>query len=725
MLPGRFDLEQKPRAQTREWTIADIVEVRRITEVAMAENAEEVAFIVKQSSLALNTIRYGLYIADVSRPGSANKIAESSYLAELSHHPHSKMWTVRADFGIGVQLYDIDDSGQFRALVSVRDTVLDGGYEGITNLDEPRQSGVFSYQWSPDGSCLWYSRPRVFAPKLRQRLRANGIEYDDRTMDFMSFVKDSTEFEGTELHVLDVASGKDKLLVFTPSSAATDNKTFRVAAGTISWAPDSRHIQYLSEGVGHGSTGIDYALVSIDVSSGQSQQWSSQGSIYEMFSAQPMPNGRDHLVIRWLNEKHHLVAVGLEGQLLKDFGEVSFRSIVRAWWSSRGDFVLSVRLNNRNGLERYSSSTRELKSFGNTSDHLDNCVFSNNLGRGFCVRESLTLAPELVTISQEGHIETLVRPNSKYNEIRPLRTVYATWTNRFGHPNDGYITYPRNYVHGNRYPVVCITHGNAARNTFVDEQIQWEYPTQVLAERGYLVLSVNEPRAGAEMQDAEVARIYGGSNVSIKKMQLATGLDAVASMEAALQSLIDSGDADPKETAIAGFSRGSQIVNLAMTQSKMFHAASSGEGGYLNAGAFWEWGGASIRAQYTALFGGSPYDAEALENYRAFSPSFRARECAGPFLQQYAAETAGAGLELYELLQQAGIPTELVFYPHEAHVFYQPNHQAAAMQLNIDWFDYWLLGKKSNTDEIMAAPYGKWDEMRKAWLDKENTKSIR
>jgi hypothetical protein len=56
-----------------------------------------------------------------------------------------------------------------------------------------------------------------------------------------------------------------------------------------------------------------------------------------------------------------------------------------------------------------------------------------------------------------------------------------------------------------------------------------------------------------------------------------------------------------------------------------------------------------------------------------------------------------------------------VFYPHEAHVFYQPSHQAAAMQLNIDWFDYWLLGK-SNKDANTTERYEKWDTMRKVWI---------
>jgi acetyl esterase/lipase len=155
-----------------------------------------------------------------------------------------------------------------------------------------------------------------------------------------------------------------------------------------------------------------------------------------------------------------------------------------------------------------------------------------------------------------------------------------------------------------------------------------------------------------------------------------------------------------------------------MTQSKLFHVASSGEGGFLNAGGFWEWGSAVNRARYIALFGGSPYDSGASENYRAFSPSFRVGEFAGPFLQQFASADAVAGLELYELLQETTIPNELVIYPHEAHVFYRPSHQAAAMKLNIAWFDYWLLGIRS-TDMMMVPWYERWDIMKKKWSNRK------
>jgi dipeptidyl aminopeptidase/acylaminoacyl peptidase len=337
------------------------------------------------------------------------------------------------------------------------------------------------------------------------------------------------------------------------------------------------------------------------------------------------------------------------------------------------------------------------------------------VGQAFCVRESLTLAPEIVAVSTEtGAMRTLVRPNSRYDEIIPLRSEKLEWVNRYGNRNDGYLTYPRNFDSHQRYPVILVTHSGDAYNRFAAADFQWEFPVQVFAEQGYLVLSVNEPRASAKTQAARESFDGTGAKVGVELQQFAHGFDAIASMEVALQSVIDRGIADPARTGIAGYSRGSEVTELVMTQSKLFKVASDGDAGGWNAGVFWAYGSLEYRHSYELLYGGSPYDPRYLENYRRYSPSMRVAEFAGPLLQQFTAANAPVGLELHSLLQDAGVPTELVSFPHESHIFWQPRHRFYAMQRNLDWFDYWLLGKRRAGAEE-AAQYARWDEMAKKW----------
>jgi hypothetical protein len=67
-----------------------------------------------------------------------------------------------------------------------------------------------------------------------------------------------------------------------------------------------------------------------------------------------------------------------------------------------------------------------------------------------------------------------------------------------------------------------------------------------------------------------------------------------------------------------------------------------------------------------------------------------------------------------QLLKEAGVPTELVVYPHEAHVFVDPARRAAAMELNLDWFNYWLLGVRDPSND-KTEQYKRWDGMASSW----------
>jgi dipeptidyl aminopeptidase/acylaminoacyl peptidase len=283
------------------------------------------------------------------------------------------------------------------------------------------------------------------------------------------------------------------------------------------------------------------------------------------------------------------------------------------------------------------------------------------------------------------------------------------WTNRFGAVSDGYVTYPRNYVAGQSYPAIVVTHGGDAQNRFVYHAFQWEFPIQVFAEQGYVVVSVNEPRKD---RDAMLAYATGSPKVPVSRMQFEWGHNVVASMEAAVQALIDRGIADPSRLGIAGYSRGAEVTNLVLSQSSVFRAGATGDDAWYSAGSYWN--SATTQMIFGALFGGSPLDPLAFPNYLAFSPSARADKYSGALLQQFAAATADRGIELDSALKSAGIPTELVFYRDETHLFHSPRHRAVAMQLSLDWFDYWLLGRV-DPDLEKASQYRRWELMAKRW----------
>jgi hypothetical protein len=120
--------------------------------------------------------------------------------------------------------------------------------------------------------------------------------------------------------------------------------------------------------------------------------------------------------------------------------------------------------------------------------------------------------------------------------------------------------------------------------------------------------------------------------------------------------------------------------------------------------------------------GGSPFDPRVFPNYEKYSSTVRASQFNGPFLQQFAASTASLALEMHELLLDAKIPSELVIYPREEHLFYEPRHRASAMELNVLWFDYWLLGKK-DPDPKYEDRCTRWDAVAEEWKKSRNVES--
>jgi dipeptidyl aminopeptidase/acylaminoacyl peptidase len=700
---------------SRRWSTRDIVQVRDITEVAINETTHEIGFVVKQAFIDSDEVRYGLYVVDpVGHP--ARKLLEGAFIADLSWHPSSTHWTVRADLGAAVQLYDVDGEGRELPLVLNRDTAPFGGYDGVRvePLDYTRQIGVISYQWSQDGNRLWYARFRSRPVAERQAILDRGVTFDEGKLSY-SFTDPQLQLLGTELHLLNVTGHTDHLLAFVPDSGWADAAGAGQKLDMAYWDPDEQHIQYFLDARRENGE-RDMALWRVDPATEVVQRVFTASSTQDAWSTIRSPDGNGYITIALKGDTRQLEQLGDTGEVVRDYGSTNGARIIRGLgrWAGKqgGPILFGVWQTDREGLMTIPRSAGQVLE--NVPDNLSDCAFSRDLSLGVCVRQNVTLPPELVSVSLKNGVgKVLVRPNATYDELTQLRFEPVVWTNKYGSTSNGYVTYPRDYDARRKYPVLVVTHGHDAKNKFAYNGFQWDYPIQVFADQGYLVLSVNEPEVTSKTQDALNAWANMSKNIDVSRMQFLLGYDAVGSMEAAVQWAVERGLADPAKAGIAGYSRGSHVVKFAMTQSKTFKAGSAGDAAWFSASGYFD-GDASTRNFYTAIFGGSPYDEKALENYRKLSPSFRAREFSGPLLQQFAASSVFTALEMNALLTEAHIPTELVYYIHESHLFHEPRHRAAAMELNLDWFDYWLNGREYS-DPAKAEQYQRWHESRELY----------
>lgn len=681
-LPARLAASDRGPAETRNWTFSDIIEVTRITSVAISADGGRWAFILKQPSLELGESRYGLYVG--KGVGPARKVAESAYLADLQARPSHATWTLRGAFGHGVQVYEIDDAGRRTVRVAHLPLVQVGGDTSLApSANEPaRATGVLAYGWNDDGQSLWYAALRPRSAQAQQAWRDEGVTFlDGQTTPADLYAQPPAQ--AVELWVREAKSGRDRRIAEAPGDRTTASLAFQ--GGAVIWdGPD--HLVYRRPEL--SQTGAPTQSVwRYDVTT-RSATASSGADLATALTDLPTARGRLRLK-RAEGGRFELYDMAAHGPGVTPLGQVSYSEMgggLGAWRGSSAQVLYGVRQPDRFGLAAYPQPT-PLSLIG---ESLRPCAFDAKLRIGVCSRESLTRAPELVQVRPAtGVVRVLARPNARYDAILPLRHEPATWTNRYGTVSGGYITYPRGYQSGRRYRAIVITHAADARNLFAADTFQWAFPLQVLAERGYVVISVNETT-----QDLAVSDAYGSAHSTLPtaRMQTGMGRDAIATMEAAVADVVGRGLVDPARVGIAGYSRGGIVTTLALSQSKVFAAGINADTAFFSAGGFFR--GGMVREIYRGLFGGSPLDPRYAPAYRAFSPSARADQFSGPLLQMFTGRTAPSALELDQALREAKIPTKLIVYPGETHILHRPRTALAAMQASLAWFDTWLGAKK-------------------------------
>jgi hypothetical protein len=395
---GAFDTAP-PDKLPRPWTTADIVEIRRITDIAISDRSHEIAFVVKQPLMDTGQIAYGLYVIQ-PHGTAARKLKEAHYIDQLSWHPGSDSWSARVDLGSGIQLYDVDASGVEHALAVNPNTVVDGPYETMLDTsatEGPRNTGIWSYEWSPDGKTLWYSLCRLRSKSEREALGNQGVRYNDHTMWPLAFHTDTTAVLGTELHVLNPRTNEDRTLVYVPEEEGFASVLFHRDSGSAVWEADSQHILYNSRGTKPNGD-YDFSLWSVDVRSGESKRWPGTSISDALFSV-PSADGQGYLTVRPVGSGHHLFQIGRSGAIDKDYGATAFSRIGKglglgAWHDpASGRIVLAGAFEDRSGLVALPE-TPSGAALAKMPDNLSNCSFTVDLSYGACVRENLTQAPE-------------------------------------------------------------------------------------------------------------------------------------------------------------------------------------------------------------------------------------------------------------------------------------------------------------------------------------------
>ncbi len=241
----------------------------------------------------------------------------------------------------------------------------------------------------------------------------------------------------------------------------------------------------------------------------------------------------------------------------------------------------------------------------------------------------------------------------------------------------GWLIFPPHAKPGARYPIVTLIHGGPAYAHYALFPYGAQAFQAALAARGYIVFEPN-PRGSYGQGEAF-------TRANVKDFGYGDLRDILSGLDAVSQTI----PVDPNRIGITGWSYGGYMTMWAITQTHRFKAAVSGAG-------LSDWlsyyGTNDIDTWMIPYFGASVYDDPQV--YAKSSPIGFIKQVRTPALMLAGDRDAEVPVtqsyEYWHALRDLHVPTELVIYPGEGHLFAKSADQRDVMRRMTAWFDRWL-----------------------------------
>jgi dipeptidyl aminopeptidase/acylaminoacyl peptidase len=326
-----------------------------------------------------------------------------------------------------------------------------------------------------------------------------------------------------------------------------------------------------------------------------------------------------------------------------------------------------------NSVRTIWKGAEALHAFGNFPDF----AVSKN-GKFTAAERSTFETPPEIWVGPTGEWRQLTSNNSALSATWG-KSESIEWTNE-GFNIQGWLLTPSKVEPGKKYPMVVLIHGGPSSAVTPDWPAGFGMSRAIIAalsSRGYYVLMPN-PRGSYGQGEAF-------TRANVKDFGHGDLRDILTGVDAAIKKY----PIDPARLGVTGWSYGGYMTMWTVTQTDRFHAAVAGAGI-----ANWQsYYGQNLIGQWMIpFFGASVYDDPAV--YEKSSPIRFIKNVKTPTLvvvgERDAECPASQSYEFWHALKTLGIPTQLIIYPGEGHLFIKPEHQADRLDQTIGWFDKYL-----------------------------------
>ena len=649
LAPSLLLIAQAASAQTAP-TMKQWLSLRAIGAPSISPDGGSVAYTVTTTDWENNRYDTEIWIARAGSEPIQLTTTEKESSTNPRWSPDGRWLGFVADRGDGRQIYLIRPAG--------------GEARRLTNL----KGGVNTFEWAPDGAHIAFT--------------SVGPESDDvvaRRKSYGEFSVENADFRVVRLWIVAADT-------ITASSAArpllADNDR---NAGGFAWSPDSRRIVFAHTPNPLLSSGSLSNISVVDVASGAVRalvsgpggdtdpSWSPDGRRVLFYSAMG-----DTLANFYRNT--HLAVVSADGGPVTELASTFDENPNGAVWLPSGIRFLASQGTTQKliALDPATGATRVLVS---SPDVIRSVSHSRDGSVVALVGENATTLPELYRVAlPSGNPARLTNMSAQVAGWPVGSREVVSWTSKDGARIEGVLYRPRGYVTTKRYPLLVAIHGGPTATSRPVLSYGSVYPIEQFLAKGAVVLMPNYRGSAG----------YGEKfrSLNVRNLGVGDAWDVLSGVD----SLIARGIVDSTRMGSMGWSQGGYISAFLTTTSQRFKAISVGAG-ISNWMTYYV--STDIHPFTRQYLKATPWSDPAI--YATTSPMTYINQARTPTLIQHGELDRRVPIanayELFQGLQDVGVPARLVVYKGFGHGITKPKEQLAATWHNWQWFSKYIWGE--------------------------------
>jgi len=655
-------------AQSRTYTVEDLLKVRRVDDPQISPDGKHVAFTIGDVNFDANRVVTQIYTMSLAG-------GEMKRLTNGDTSSRSPRWSPdgkKIAFVTGSQIWVMDSDGDHK--------------DQITKIS----TGAAAPVWSPDGKWIAFTS-EVYPDcdsdecnkKRDEQAESSKVKAHIVTRLLYKHWDEWRDVKRTHVFVVSSKGGTARELTkgdfdSPPYAASTDVD--------IAFSPDSSEIAYLRnpDKVEAISTNSDIVVMSLNGGAAKNitvrNRGYDVGPIYTrdgkfiLYRSQATPGFEAD---RWRLMAYNR-ATGVSVELTKGF-DLQVEDIVV---SPDGKFIYLT------AADRGKSPIFRIPFGGGVPQKIVPNVFAAKLritpdGRALVFTSSSMASPvEIYTANADGGgLTALSSVNSQLMSRANLKPAEEVeWTGALGRKVHGFIVKPTNFDPSKKYPLVVLIHGGP--QSAWNDNWGYRWNPQVFANTGYVVFTPN-PRGSVGYGQQFVNDISGdwGGKVFVDLMN---GVADVVRRNSFV---------DRNRIGAAGASYGGYMVNWLLGHNNdprfRFKVLVSHDGVY------------NLESMYGTTeelwfpeweFRGTPWTNPAL--YSRWSPHKFVQNFNTPILIIHSdldyRVPIGEGMQLFTAVQRKGIDSKLLSFPDEGHWVLKPQNSQLWYHTVLDWLDKYL-----------------------------------